>query len=245
MRELVRALGRGEVRGVAQPKMAEGVSDVTVGTELEEQDLRPVRADPRKADIEGREERRVAVAASERHVQREAIAGPGAGLIRRTRAREESAAVLVDRHNEHILFPEDRLRSVPVVRVHIENGDAAHALALQRADRYGDVVQETKSRRSIGMRVMQAARRIEGVRHASSGHEPCGEQRAADGDRSAEQHAGVRRRLPAVDEPLAARIQVAQEGEVRRRVDGHELVFARLWCDERRESLMEEARVVE
>src|SRR2546428_1545102 len=95
------------------------------------------------------------------------------------------------------------------------------------------------------MRVMQTTRRIERVRHASAADQARGEYGSADRHPGAEQHACVSRRLPAVDQAGAARIEVAQEREVLSRVHGRELVLAGLGRGERRESLPEEPGVVE
>ena len=153
--------------------------------------------------------------------------------------------MFVDRDDEHVLAPEDRLRPVAVVRIQIEDPDAAHAVALHDTHRDSDVVQDAKARSPIGMRVMKATRGIERVRHASAADQARGEHGAADRDRGAEEHAGVGGRLPAVDQAFAARIQLAQEREVRGGVHARELVLAGLGRKKRRESLPEETRVVE
>jgi len=238
-------LGRKRIGPVAELEVCERVIRVSVRAELHDEDLRVVLPDAAKPGIERCKERPVAGASREREIDGVPCALAPSALVRRARSWKETAVVFVERDDEHVLFPEDRLRAVAVMSVDVEDRDTADAVVPQIPHRDGDVIEKAEPRGAVRMRVVETAGRIENVHGAVAGDEPAREDRTADGERGTLEHSAVRGGLSAVDQTVATAVQLAEEAEICAGVDRRELVDARFGSQEQSKTGGEESRISE
>ena len=177
-----------------------------------------------------REEHRVVGARRQRDVELRAGGGAAARLAAAPGAGIEIAAVLVQVREQHVgILLEGVEHAVAVMRVDVDVGDAANAVELaRRLDRDAAVVEDAKPGRDVARRMMQPADRNE--RAANGPRDDRGQrlERAADDVRRGFVDAGERRRVAGVEQAAAARRQLDDAIDVRRRVEVLELLARRL-----------------